>query len=214
MIKRAGAGLVVALMVLSGCASQAVKDSPNWHDGRLHNLNEEKAPNRTLGFLKWKLFGRRRPVPIPDSEFDIEVDSIVVAIGQGIDAEDYFEDLEYSEWGLIQTDEQSHQTSVTGVFAGGDAVGGPATVVKAVGAGKKAAISIDKYIRGEPVSQDIATPGMITATIDAEKAQATEERRAAMPMLEEDSRITNFDEVELGFDAKTSTTEADRCINC
>ncbi len=62
MIKR-GAGLIVALMVLNGCASQAVKVSPNWYDGRLHNLNEEKAPNRTLGFVKWKLLGRRRPVP-------------------------------------------------------------------------------------------------------------------------------------------------------
>ncbi|MGY5879447.1 MAG: FAD-dependent oxidoreductase [Candidatus Thorarchaeota archaeon] len=158
--------------------------------------------------------GRRRPVPIPDSEFDIEVDSIVVAIGQGIEADDYFTDLEYSEWGLIQTDKQSHQTSVEGVFAGGDTVSGPATVVKAVGAGKKAAISIDRYIRGEPVSQEIDTPGTITATIDADKAQATEERRAAMPMLEAEDRATTFDEVELGFDAKISATEASRCINC
>jgi len=158
--------------------------------------------------------GRRRPIAIPDSEFNIEVDSIVVAIGQGIEADDYFADLEYTEWGLIQTDKQSHQTSAQGVFAGGDAVSGPATVVKAVGAGKKAAISIDKYIRGETVSQEIGTPGTITATIDADKAQATEERRAAMPMLEAEGRATTFDEVELGFDAKISATEAGRCINC
>ena len=158
--------------------------------------------------------GRRRPVAIPNSEFDIEVDSIVVAIGQGIEADDYFADLDYTEWGLIETDKQSHQTSVQGVFAGGDAVSGPATVVKAVGAGKKAAISIDRYIRGEPVSQEITPPGTITATIDIDKAQATEERRAAMPMLEAEGRATNFDEVELGFDAKISATEASRCINC
>jgi NADPH-dependent glutamate synthase beta subunit-like oxidoreductase/ferredoxin len=158
--------------------------------------------------------GRRRPVPIPDSEFDIEVDSIVVAIGQGIEADDYFADLEYTEWGLIQTDKQSHQTSIEGIFAGGDAVSGPATVVKAVGAGKKAAISIDRYIRGEPVSQEITSPGTITATIDTDKAQATEERRAAMPMLEAKGRATTFDEVELGFDAKIAATEANRCINC
>jgi len=158
--------------------------------------------------------GRRRPVPIPDSEFDIEVDSIVVAIGQGIEADDYFADLEYTEWGLIEADKQSHQTSVQGVFAGGDAVSGPATVVKAVGAGKKAAISIDRYIRGETVSQEISALGTITATIDTETAQATEERRAAMPMLEAEGRGTTFDEVELGFDAKISATEAGRCINC
>ncbi|TFH03375.1 MAG: hypothetical protein E4H14_16765, partial [Candidatus Thorarchaeota archaeon] len=158
--------------------------------------------------------GRRRPVPVPDSEFDIEADSIVVAIGQGIEADDYFSDLEYTEWGLIQTDKQSLQTNVQGVFAGGDAVSGPATVVKAVGAGKKAAISIDRYIRGESVSQEISTPRIISATIDVDRAQATEERRAAMPMLEAEGRATTFDEVELGFDAKISATEASRCINC
>ena len=158
--------------------------------------------------------GRRRPVPIPDSEFDIEVDSIVVAIGQGIEANDYFSDLEYTEWGLIQVDKQSLQTSVQGVFAGGDAVSGPATVVKAVGAGKKAAISIDRFIRGEDVFQESTSSGIIIATVDADKAQATEERRAAMPMLKAEGRATTFDEVELGFDAKTAATEANRCINC
>jgi len=158
--------------------------------------------------------GRRRPIPIPDSEFDIEVDSIVVAIGQGIDADDYFADLEYTEWGLIQVDERSLQTSVQGVFAGGDAVSGPATVVKAVGAGKKAAIAIDRYIRQGTVPQEIATPKIITATIDTEKAQATEDRRVAMPMLEAGDRATTFDEVELGFDGKIAKIEASRCINC
>ena len=158
--------------------------------------------------------GRRRPVPIPDSEFDIEVDSIVVAIGQGIDADDYFSDLEYTEWGLIQADSKSFQTSIQGVFAGGDAVSGPATVVKAVGAGKKAAVSIDQYIRGETVSQEIATYDAIVASVDADKAQAKDDQRATMPVLEPEARATTFDEVELGFDKKTSVTEAGRCINC
>ncbi len=158
--------------------------------------------------------GRRRPVPIPGSEFDIEVDSIVVAIGQGIDADDYFSDLEYTEWGLIQTDPLSHQTSVQGVFAGGDAVSGPATVVKAVGAGKKAALSINQYLRGETVSQEINTSGTIIATVEADKAQAKEEQRATMPVLEPETRATTFDEVELGFNDAISTTEAGRCINC
>ncbi len=158
--------------------------------------------------------GRRRPVPIPGSEFDIEVDSIVVAIGQGIDADDYFSDLEYTEWGLIQTNPLSHQTSVQGVFAGGDAVSGPATVVKAVGAGKKAAISINQYLRGETISQEITTSGTIIATVEADKAQAKEEQRATMPVLEPETRATTFDEVELGFNDAISTTEAGRCINC
>ncbi|TFG33372.1 4Fe-4S dicluster domain-containing protein [Candidatus Thorarchaeota archaeon] len=158
--------------------------------------------------------GRRRPVPMPNSEFDIEVDSIVVAIGQGIDADDYFSDLEYTEWGLIQADSKSFQTSVQGVFAGGDAVSGPATVVKAVGAGKKAAISIDQYLRGEPVSQEIPTYDAIVASVDADKAQAKGDQRATMPVLAPEIRATTFDEVELGFDKKMAPIEASRCINC
>lgn len=158
--------------------------------------------------------GRRRPVPIPDSEFDIEADNILIAIGQGIDVDDYFEDLEYTEWGLIQTDPVSYQTNVEGVFAGGDAVSGPATVVKAVGAGKKAAASIDGYLRGDAVSQDVPSSKTIIATVDADKAQAKDDRRASMPVLEPEVRAKSFDEVELGFDRKIAPVEAGRCINC
>ena len=157
--------------------------------------------------------GRRRPIPVSDSEFDMDVDSIIVAIGQGIDEEEYFSDIEYTEWGLIQADPTSGQTSATGVFAGGDAVSGPATVVWAVGAGKKAAHTIDLFLRGEEVPK-VQSKRPIIATVEADKAQAREERRAAMPSLTPDERKTSFAEVELGFDESMATTEASRCINC
>ena len=62
-IERAAAAAIVALTMLSGCASEAMKNSPNWHKGRFHNIDGEDARNRTLGFLKWKLFSRRPPFP-------------------------------------------------------------------------------------------------------------------------------------------------------
>ena len=155
--------------------------------------------------------GRRRPVPIPDSEFDLEVDSVIVAIGQGIDESDYF-DLEYSRWGWIAADDISLQTSSEGVFAGGDCVTGPATVVEAVGSGKRAAQSIARYLQGEELA--VADKAVrIQASVEIEKSQATEDRRAPMPMLKTSER-DNFDEVELGFKKKTAKVEADRCINC
>ena len=156
--------------------------------------------------------GRRRPVPVPDSEFDLDVDSVIVAIGQAIDEKDYFSELEYSRWGWIAADENTLQTSVSGVFAGGDCVTGPATVVEAVGSGKKAARSIAAFLEGQELGS-AAAETRIAASVEIEKSQATEDRRAPMPMIKTTER-KEFAEVELGFSKKTSLVEADRCINC
>ncbi|MGQ4910540.1 MAG: FAD-dependent oxidoreductase [Candidatus Thorarchaeota archaeon] len=179
---------------------------------------QEKGVVKGLTCLKMQLgepdeSGRRRPVPIPDSEFDIEVDTVIVAIGQGIDPADYFEGLEYSRWGTIAADDLTYQTSVAGIFAGGDAVSGPATVVKAVGSGKKAARAIDLYLRGEDLAKGALEKPTITASVEIEGAKVSDERRAPMPMLEIKDR-QDFKEVELGFDEATARAEANRCINC
>ncbi len=92
--------------------------------------------------------GRRRPVPIADSEFEIDVDSVVVAIGTEANpiVPDSTPGLETNKWGYIVADESGH-TSKTAVFAGGDIVSGAATVIEAMGAGKKAAAAIDESLR-------------------------------------------------------------------
>jgi glutamate synthase (NADPH/NADH) small chain len=92
--------------------------------------------------------GRRRPVPIPDSAHVIDVDMVVVAIGQGPNPllTSTTPDLELTKWGNIVADEETGRTSKKGVFAGGDIVTGAATVILAMGAGKKAARSIDQYL--------------------------------------------------------------------
>lgn len=94
--------------------------------------------------------GRRRPTPIAGSEYIMEVDTVIMAIGQGPNPliAATTDDLGTNKWGNIIADEKTGQTSKSGVFAGGDVVTGAATVILAMGAGKRAAQSIDEYLRG------------------------------------------------------------------
>jgi glutamate synthase (NADPH/NADH) small chain len=92
--------------------------------------------------------GRRRPVPIPDSEFDIEADVVIMALGTSPNPliAKTTAGLETDRYGCIVADDLG-ATSRTGVFAGGDAVTGAATVILAMGAGRKAAAAIDEYLK-------------------------------------------------------------------
>jgi glutamate synthase (NADPH/NADH) small chain len=95
--------------------------------------------------------GRRRPVAMEGSEFTIEVDVVVVAIGNSPNPliPDTTENLKTQKWGNIEADEETGQTSREGIFAGGDIVTGAATVILAMGAGKKAARAINEYLMGK-----------------------------------------------------------------
>ena len=95
--------------------------------------------------------GRRRPIPIEGSEFIVDVDTVVVAIGNSPNPiiPQTTPGLEVSKWGTIIIDEESGMTSLPGVFAGGDIVTGAATVISAMGAGKLAARGIHKYLTGD-----------------------------------------------------------------
>jgi glutamate synthase (NADPH/NADH) small chain len=94
--------------------------------------------------------GRRRPIPIPGSEFDLEVDMVIVAIGTGANPliPSTTPDLKTNKWGYIVADSETGATSKKGVYAGGDIVTGSATVILAMGAGRKAAQAIHKYLMG------------------------------------------------------------------
>ncbi|HHW54971.1 MAG TPA: NADPH-dependent glutamate synthase [Firmicutes bacterium] len=95
--------------------------------------------------------GRRRPVPIEGSEYKMAVDTVVLALGQGPNplVPKTTPDLEITKWGTICVDEETGATSKPGVYAGGDIVTGAATVILAMGAGKKAARAIDEYLRSK-----------------------------------------------------------------
>jgi len=104
--------------------------------------------------------GRRRPVPIEGSEFVMDVDVVVVAIGNGPNPliPQTTRGLDTSKWGNINADEQSGQTSKPGVFAGGDVVTGAATVILAMGAGRRSAAAIDEYL-GRPLEDGTSGAG-------------------------------------------------------
>jgi glutamate synthase (NADPH/NADH) small chain len=95
--------------------------------------------------------GRRRPIPIPGSEFDMDVDVVIVAIGTSPNPIVFTEagGLERTRWGTVVADEDTGRSTKARVWAGGDAVTGAATVISAMGAGKRAAADIDRYLKGE-----------------------------------------------------------------
>lgn len=93
--------------------------------------------------------GRRAPVPVESSEFLVESDMVILAIGEKPDLTFLPKEIEITEAGTVAVDPFTMETSMPGVFAGGDVVSGPATVVEAIVAGKRAASSIERYMRGE-----------------------------------------------------------------
>ncbi|MBC7236702.1 MAG: FAD-dependent oxidoreductase, partial [Chloroflexi bacterium] len=177
-------------------------------DGKLTEVEcvrmELGAPDET---------GRRRPVPVPGSEFLMQVDNALLATGQMVDASFVAAGtaLEMTPWGTLRVDPITLATNVDGVFAGGDAVVGGGTVIEAIAAGKEAAISIDRYIRGEDLREG------------REKEQAVfkpplegiaPKPRVPMRFLPISERVDNFREVELGYTEEMAVEEAQRCLSC
>jgi len=155
--------------------------------------------------------GRRRPIPIKGSEFNMDVDTVIIAIGQAVDKTVLPKELEYTSWGTLVVDPVTLQTNIEGVFAGGDVVAGPSDVIASVTAGKEAAISIDLYFSGGDLK--VGRPAPLERVKEVSKEGVAKKARAAMPTLELEKR-KGFVEVELGFDEKTAIEEAKRCLNC
>jgi len=155
--------------------------------------------------------GRRRPVPIKGSEFDMEVDNVIMAVGQGVDKDALPKELEYTSWGTLQVDSVTLQTNIEGVFAAGDVVSGPADVIAAVAGGKEVAISIDRHLRGADLKE--GRPETRKRVTEVSKKGVEPKERPVMPTLELNKR-EGFVEVELGLDEKTAVEEAQRCLNC
>jgi hypothetical protein len=155
--------------------------------------------------------GRRRPLPIADSEFDISVDNVIIAIGQVIDKTAITEELEYTNEGTLSVDPVTLQTNLRGVFAGGDAVSGPSDVITAIAAGKQAAISIELYLEGIDLLE--GRPATLKRIEDIPKEGVETEARMVVPLLEPEKR-GGFTEVELGFTEEIAVQESKRCLNC
>ncbi|MCF8106626.1 MAG: FAD-dependent oxidoreductase, partial [Desulfohalobiaceae bacterium] len=162
--------------------------------------------------------GRQRPVPVKDSEHDIEVDAVIPAIGQDIDPQglDAFGDLGWTRRRTIGTNTVTMETGQEGVFAIGDAVTGPATVVEAIGGGKRAAWAIHRYF------EDIPQPTLPPVPVRRQKLDPLPVpagvkaglKRPDIQTLKTDRRKTTFQQVHLGLDEDRAAEEAKRCLRC
>jgi len=154
--------------------------------------------------------GRRRPEPIEGSEFTMDFDTIIAAIGQRPEIPASF-DITTGRGNIIQVDSDTLTTSKEGIFSGGDAVTGPATVIEAIAAGRKAATSIDKYLGGSGVIDETLVPA---EEVVPRVGGPGEGWRPEIPTISLDQRLGSFDEVELSLSEELAIEEAKRCLRC
>ncbi len=167
--------------------------------------------------------GRRRPIPIEGSEFVISCDTMVAAVAQApeISFLDPEHGLEITRRGTFAVDPQTLATNRPGVFAGGDAAAGPGALIEAIAAGRRGALSIDRYLRGTPLLTPRELTPLPVAELSDEEIAAKIARgevdlrpRAKIPTVSADERVRDFREVELGLTEEQARAEALRCLHC
>ncbi|MCG2678371.1 MAG: FAD-dependent oxidoreductase [Kiritimatiellae bacterium] len=156
--------------------------------------------------------GRARPVPIDGSSFDKQVDAVIMAVGQA--PEDTFaSDCKADRGGRIQVDEDTFQTNCNGVFAAGDLVTGPASIIEAIAAGRLAACSIDRYLGGQGIIAEVVAPDK-----EEESGEMLEEQdavpRIEIPKRAPKDRVADGGQVELCYSEQSALAEAARCLRC
>lgn len=171
--------------------------------------------------------GRRSPRPIPGSEHVVPADVVLAAIGQGTTVADLLrhgdflppgKSLDLSRWETVQVNRATFETTVPGVFSGGDVVSGAATAIEAIAAGRKAAHAIDTYLRegvARPEPREFFSRKDTFATVSVADLRSQLSRpRRSMPLVPVDERVKGFVEVELGYSAQDLVDEATRCLEC
>jgi NADH-quinone oxidoreductase subunit F len=155
--------------------------------------------------------GRRRPIPIPESESLIDADRVIVAIGQQPDlglAKGY-EGLEV-DGRLFRADPVTQRSGGSPAFVGGDVVTGPSTIIQAIGAGQRAAVAIDRFLGGEgqlPPERVLADPVIPDGSV-------MEIARQPLPLLTREQLSGAFDEIVQGYEPSIASLEAQRCLRC
>ncbi|MDR7543894.1 MAG: NAD(P)H-dependent oxidoreductase subunit E [Armatimonadota bacterium] len=174
---------------------------------------------RGVEFLRMQLgppdeSGRPSPIAIPGSEFVVDCDAVIVTIGQVPDLQPLGErlGLRSTRWGTLDADPLTLQTNVEGVFAGGDCVSGPDVIVAAMAAGKKAAISIDRFLSGLDLRR-VARELVGGSPVKVETQGIPARPRVPMPAIEL-GRRGGFEEVHTGYCEELARAEASRCLEC
>ncbi len=163
--------------------------------------------------------GRRRPIPVPGSEKVLTVDAVIKAIGQmpePLKLSISRKTLKLTRWQTIEAHPVNFSTNIRAVFAGGDVVTGPATVVEAVKAGKQVARSINRYLTGEHLEErsPLPLPRMKTDPLEITPEEAAKLKRPEMPERSASDRVKDFSLVELGFTESQCRNEGKRCLRC
>jgi formate dehydrogenase (NADP+) beta subunit len=158
--------------------------------------------------------GRRRPIPIEGSEFEIEIDILIPAVSQSPDISFLPEEigLEISKWDRLAVNSETFETNIPGIFAGGDFTTGPRDVIRVIADGRRAALSIHSFLSGERVEKRPAafTP-VLEVEIDPNLEKIPRQKLDTLPIQE---RKSIDREVELGFSKEVAVREAIRCLQC
>jgi len=157
--------------------------------------------------------GRRRPVPVKGSEFKVKADVVIPATGQKPELAFVKDLVPATGWGTIEVNPETLRTNLENVFAGGDCVSGPATLIEALDAGNKVARSIDAYLQGRTFEPEVSFKGIDVKTQRAMgfvDACAQEKVR----LLDPKARVKSFAEVEAPYSDAAAMKEANRCLRC
>ena len=180
--------------------------------GKAGEVTGVKCRHMVLG--DYDRSGRRRPVAGADGDFVIPADQVIAGIGQALDPKEDLDGtvLAMTKQGFIKIEPATGRTSVDGIYAGGDAVMGPSSVVEAITAGERAAVAIDKQLTGEEhafwrVQKEVDT------AFDPD-ADPVEYPRSKMQLLPVNKRKNNFQEVEQPWSEAVARREARRCLRC
>ncbi len=210
--------LVAPVEVVAGPAGEVLPDGGTKTGNGQPRAAALRAVRNELG--EPDASGRRRPVPIPGSEFETPCDSVIIAISQAPDLLFLADSgLERGRQSTLVVDPYTLETSRKGVFAGGDAVTGPGTVVEAVAAGKEAAESIHRYLRGQDLREGRTFrmafgEGPTPKKLDVDTRAVAPRPRVRVRKMDPATRRRSFDEVCFNLSEAEAVAEAERCLAC
>ena len=149
----------------------------------------------------------------------VKAETIIISIGQAPDISFLSKDsqLERALWGSLVVNDNTLSTNISGVFAGGDFTTGPSIVINAIASGRRAALAIDKYLKGEKgrveiVDEKTVMKEDIGLALDEETQE--EKPRIKIQLEKPEERVRDFREVEKGFSKEEAYLEAMRCLRC
>ena len=159
--------------------------------------------------------GRRSPIPVKGSKFEIDADNLIIAIGQSLDKEGIIEEFQYSSSGTLSVDPVTLKTNVEGVFAGGDVAKGPRSIIEAIEAGRRAATSIDTFLGGDGLIEETLAERSDNFSYSGKREKGFADLKRVEPFtLPLSERNDTFSEVIHSFNDEQAVKEASRCLQC